>query len=100
MTNELKKCPFCGGEVFAYHSGLNFELCEVICKECGCRTERMTTVKAISAWNTRKPIDKIVEQLEKMEEKALRVQNYDVSFYATGQMHKAIEIVKGGVSDD
>jgi hypothetical protein len=44
-------------------------------------------------------IDKIVAQLEEMEEKALRVHNYDVSFYATGQMHKAIEIVKAGGTD-
>ena len=42
----------------------------------------------------RKAFERVVERLEEMEKKALRVQNYDVSFYATGQMHKAIEIVK------
>ena len=64
---------------------------------CKCTGE---FAKVIDAQPTAYDIDKVVEELEKMEEKALRVQNYDVSFYATGQMHKAIEIVKQGHESD
>ena len=46
-------------------------------------------------------IGKVVEELEKIQDKAVSVKNEDISIYATGMMGKAIEIVKhGGVSDD
>ena len=51
---ELKPCPFCGGMPFIYYySGLNFELAEVVCKECWCRTKRKEEDKAIEEWNRR-----------------------------------------------
>ena len=61
---QLKKCPFCGGEAYEYRSGLQFSLCEIVCKDCGCRTERMAVADAYAAWNTRKPMERIVERLE------------------------------------
>ena len=46
-------------------------------------------------------IDKVVERLEKIQDKAVSVKNENISIYATGMIGKAIEIVKqGGVSDD
>ena len=96
MEDRLKPCPFCGGKTEVSLLLGNYG---VTCTECMGAifpAKGMTKKEAIEAWNTRKPIDRIVEQLEKMEEKALRVQNYDVSFYATGQMHKAIAIAKAG----
>lgn len=64
MTDKLRECPFCGGEAFEYYSGSQLEFCEVVCKECGCRSKRNTEAEAIAAWNNRKPMDRIVEQLE------------------------------------
>lgn len=64
MTEKLKRCPFCGGKAFEYYSGSQFEFCEVVCKECGCRSKRKTEEEAIASWNTRKPMDRIVERLE------------------------------------
>ena len=52
---ELKQCPFCGGKAFVYYSGSsgNGEFYEVICKQCGCRTDRLRGDKAIEVWNRR-----------------------------------------------
>ena len=56
-NNELKPCPFCGGEAIieAQDGG---QWTEVLCKE-GCLTKEQTLgeelhrEKAITAWNTR-----------------------------------------------
>ena len=55
----------------------------------------------ISEQSTAYDIDKVVEELEEIQDKAVSVKNEDISIYATGIMGKAIEIVNhGGVSDD
>lgn len=66
MKHKLKPCPFCGGEAYEYYTGLNFELCQVICKECGSKTARIIAEESIALWNTRKPMDKIVDELEEL----------------------------------
>ena len=59
---KLKKCPFCGGEAEVvggnpYHW--------VFCKNCDAESKQMSTIDgAIAAWNTRKPMERIVERLE------------------------------------
>lgn len=105
MNKELKPCPFCGGEAFEYYSGSQFEFCEVVCKECGCRSKGKTEAEAIEAWNTRKPIDKVVEALEDEYDNAGRLtgyfynhNTYETHGYMEG-LKKAIEIVKGGADN-
>ena len=44
-------------------------------------------------------VEKVVAELEAMEEKAIKVKNITVSSYACGMMHKAIDIVKRGGLD-
>ena len=70
MSNELKPCPFCGGEAVAkfvspYFVKEDYQgLCYVVgCKECGCSTSLYYSYKhmyddeakeqAIAAWNRR-----------------------------------------------
>lgn len=52
---DLKPCPFCGGKAFVYYSGSpsNGSFAEVICRECGCQTQRMLINEAFEAWNRR-----------------------------------------------
>lgn len=50
---ELKPCPFCGGEAeLQENNGIEYA---VICQRCFCRTEWCVLYKqdAITAWNTR-----------------------------------------------
>ena len=75
MSKELLPCPFCGGEV----EMLNYSPKEwlVSCKQCSGMVEkwRETKEEAIEQWNTRKPIDRIMEQLE--EEKDIAYADFE-----------------------
>lgn len=71
--SELKRCPFCGGEAKL----MRFPKCErkyvVICENEQCMASvgnySQSKEKAIEAWNTRKPMERIVEQLEECYER-------------------------------
>lgn len=103
---KLKPCPFCGGE--AKLRKLNKDRGYfVLCSKCGCRTPyfkyRYAPIDdlredAIDTWNTRKPIDRIVEQLE-------RLPNREADYYYASSndvidREDAIEIVKEGGIDE
>lgn len=96
---KLLPCPFCGGE--AYFPTITKTFIE--CKSCGFETEYTEDTEwLVNTWNTRKPIENIVEQLEEW------TFNADVNL-GDGTLKNsdliasknAIEIVKaGGVNDD
>jgi Lar family restriction alleviation protein len=47
---ELKKCPFCGGEAKI----VGYSLFWIVCKECFAETDAFDTkIEAIKAWNRR-----------------------------------------------
>lgn len=60
---ELEKCPFCGEELEIVGNGhyyahkFNGCVLQHLCFECD-------DIEAIEAWNTRKPMERIVERLE------------------------------------
>ena len=66
--SELKRCPFCGGEAKIDKTITN--TVSVECKVCHASsriilcTEGDIEEKAIEEWNTRKPMENIVERLE------------------------------------
>ena len=65
--SKLKPCPFCGGEaaIYNYEKMLTGQYKMVECKKCHCTSEKFKKVEdAIAAWNTRKPMENIVKQLE------------------------------------
>ena len=64
---QLKRCPFCGGEAKIDKTTSN--AVEVACSECSASTPLFWAFiggkeKAIEAWNTRKPTERILERLE------------------------------------
>lgn len=107
---KIKPCPFCGGEAELWDNKLAYRLYGVICKECDCMTPHFTTGEdAIEAWNRREPIDKIVEQLEKIEVSRseyseiveCNIEPCTSTNCCECVVNKAIEIVKkGGVADE
>lgn len=68
---KLLSCPFCGGEAALARDRSG--LWRVGCKKCKCMTtyqfdfgegEEVSKNKAVNVWNARKPMERIVKQLE------------------------------------
>ena len=65
QNDKLLPCPFCGRE--AKVSKTDEDHYQVICTNCPCSLGRFWFWKkedAIKYWNTRKPMDRIVDRLE------------------------------------
>ncbi len=111
MQNKLLPCPFCGGEVEMYSTQVDAirEHYGFHCKSCDMATSYdypNDREEAIKHWNTRKPLERIVEQLENYKncyEKVIGqviVDNYDINLERVDLMNCAIDIVrKGGVDN-
>ena len=108
---ELKSCPFCGGEAEI----LKYPRCErkyvVVCKNnlCNASIGQYSTSKenAVRAWNTRKPMEAVVAELEKLKESVFgcddtkcskckyKSQCFNVDKGHKVALDKAISIVRG-----
>ena len=72
--------------------GTCYPLYFISCKECGCKQATSISKEAvIEAWNTRKPMEAVVAELEK--EKVLNTCDKSVGF--NNGIRKAISIVRG-----
>lgn len=79
MTNELKPCPFCGGEAYAVDA--LEKRAHAVCDTCHASTAYyFSEAEAIEAWNTRAEPQKVAianvtftqEQLDEIKEYCLR----------------------------
>lgn len=104
QNDKLLPCPFCG-----YHGTLHsIDMCNTVyavCMKCGSRTMDFEKgEEAIKHWNTRKPMERIVEQLEERRNTTICKMNNEPygnqvqMWYRTG-VRDAIDIVKGGVDN-
>lgn len=104
MKNETKllNCPFCGGEAIVSQDSDGYY---VTCKnDCVVQMKSYLEREAIKAWNTRKPMEGIIDYLEEFMEKqydsynnAKRTGNIRQMDYSDGcaeGLIEAIEIVK------
>ena len=110
MIDKLKRCPFCDGEAYT-HSRCNYYETDgkimffVRCKACGAESPwYYKKEETIKEWNTRKPMNRIVERLEDVKCDRMDVAYHTMDVFVDGQvsgLEKAIEIVKeeGDLSD-
>lgn len=72
---KLLNCPFCGGDAVTaemYNTKLKKLFPIVKCLDCECRTPMTETFEeAITAWNTRKPMESILEHLKRKKNPTL-----------------------------
>ena len=107
MQNKLLTCPFCGGEASLHKVESHIHIlakfmqdCKgesfIECTKCTCAMSGDTEEETIKQWNTRKPMEQIVEQLEeKSNDIPIQYENNYEQGFANG-IDYAIEIVKGG----
>lgn len=97
--DELKPCPFCGGEgeIYSYHAMFDpKERVTVRCKTCGgnCGVWRQNDIATI-AWNRREEI--VIEQdptLIDEEAEAKRIENDD-ALRITRELYDALDELRG-----
>ena len=107
-SKTLRKCPFCGGEAKIDKTITNTVSVECTVCHASSRiilcTEGDIEQKAIKAWNTRKPMQNIVERLEEQAEECRKYwQEFDDedSFGGMNAYCYAVKIVKeeGGMNE-
>ena len=90
MSDErLKPCPFCGEKATIHKSKFGYG---VMCKTpfcCNLTSTHDTKKEAIKTWNTRKPMERIVTDLEELRADFVGETN-------CGFIEQCIDIVKGG----
>ena len=121
---KLLNCPFCGGEAvveehFKQWDGRYYEVTHISCRSCWCSSKTISEMEckdrkkrkeeAIKSWNTRKPMERILEKLNERIEHHVKLVNYEMNMgtivdverheEAIKATDKAIEIVKeeGGI---
>ena len=54
MSEELKPCPFCGGEAKGQYGWMGYNCHQIVCSKCGTMTEGANTYEeAAEKWNQR-----------------------------------------------
>lgn len=105
---KLKPCPFCGGEAILDREDIFCDCCHVSMRIddriCNREAENYTQAveQTIEAWNTRKPMDAIVEALndagnQRVENAFGGREEWEALAYRQGT-RKAIELMKGGTT--
>ena len=89
---KLLPCPFCGGKALECKT-------KIICKDCTCTVYGANLDKAKKNWNTRKPMERIIERLEEQMPISWK---FDYIGGKKDGIVEAIEIVKeeGGMNDN
>ena len=96
---KLLPCPFCGGEaVLEPRISVHKEINRIVCTRCGANSGLHHTLPdaVIRKWNTRKPVERIIERLEEAHRKSEGCPKFEKAFRQVA-FEEAIEIIKEGM---
>lgn len=101
-SDALLNCPFCGGEAecytvqtIQYETGFVVKCKNLDCVMCSGGTLRQTIEAAIAAWNQRRPVERIVERLDKLAEVSMRISEQAAELGKGYDRHMIIHGAKG-----
>ena len=67
---DLKPCPFCGGRADWWETESDTHRFQIVCVECFCGTDECVSEEvALKRWNTRKPMEAVVAELDETGKK-------------------------------
>lgn len=92
MSEELKPCPFCGGQAKVYKGQSLYAdriPTRIYCAKCGARTGICLSERALKLWNTRTetPMQKRISELE-AENRRLRKTLEEIEDFANENYEK------------
>ncbi len=116
QNNKILPCPCCASEIKGgvQLTGFGFINKQFIeCDDCGLKMEttysiggpisqsqlKAITKELITKWNTRKPMERIIDELEECKEDMSHYMDDDIFLGEYNAYKHAIEIVKGGVDN-
>jgi Lar family restriction alleviation protein len=71
MPNELKPCPFCGGEARRYYG--NYDMHGIVCKKCSAKVYGYANqAAATKAWSRRAGVEAEIAKLVAENERILK----------------------------
>ena len=104
---KLKPCPFCGSEVYIEDLGVekgdHYYMIQCTNEDCDAATcfGEKNKKDFIKAWNTRKPVDDVLERLKQLKhEEKLLTAECAPHIFAVSALREAIKIVKEVAADD
>lgn len=105
---RLRECPFCGGKariMLEEEDRPDDTFHNIYCTDCGVQFWVGSKSEAIAKWNTRKPMERIVETLEQRknfyENRMGEGIERDIEDWGSVKSYEdAIEIVKAGGVDE
>lgn len=95
---DLKPCPFCGGRADWWETESDTHRFQIVCVECCCGTDECVTEEvALKRWNTRKPMEAVVEKLENLPRYRWGMTLMTAKDYVkVADLNKTISIVRNG----
>ena len=73
MTENLKRCPFCGGNPHFENEGSDYGF-YAVCSRCGCWTGALRTKdESLKRWNNRPIEDELIGKIGKLEAENARL---------------------------
>lgn len=100
--NKLLPCPFCGGEARLESNG-QYAVVGCVNSNCqgyACCYKYNSKKEAIEHWNTRKPMERIVERLEEARAECKELQRTTTDAYGYMKMKQGIDCAKDIVKEE